>query len=271
MRGQGKGAGGRGRREQRGAGAGKQARSQLKVPSQGTGGPTWHRRSPPQVCSRHRLSGFVPGFRTSPCPLQHPLWVSFCLSPLASVSLTFSLSLHVSFHLHFSVPIPPWPSSSHCSCLSFYSPPASFTRGVNGVQLTHSSCFLQPLALLSSTLPLLQACCLLSSGTLRFGVGWGNQEGGLKNDFLGKSHSHPALSPSFSQCQRQLGWGPTLGTLGQVEQTMSPRVIRWLWGNRNHQLPQPRPCPGWGALELTLVMKLAAMCMTWIRAQGSHI
>ena len=111
MRGQGKGTRGRGG-EQRGAGAGKQARSPLEVPSQGTDGPTWHRRRPPQVCSHHRLSGFVPGFRKGPCPLEHPLWVSFCLSALASVSLTFSLSLHVSFHLHFSVPILPWPSSS---------------------------------------------------------------------------------------------------------------------------------------------------------------
>lgn len=43
---------------------------------------------PSPVCLHHHLSGWVPGWRKRPCLLEHPLWVSFCLSPPASDSLS---------------------------------------------------------------------------------------------------------------------------------------------------------------------------------------
>lgn len=52
---------------------------------------------------------------------------------------------------------------------------------------------------------------------------------------------------------------------------MHSQATCWLWGYWRHHLPTALPCPASGALELTVVMKLAAMWTTWFRARGSHI
>ena len=132
--------------------------------------PTRARWASLTVCLHHHLSGWVPGWRKRPCLLEHRLWVSFCLSPPASDSLSFFRSLHASLHLRLSVPLFPGLLPPHCSLLFFHSlPPITSSRS------------LQPSALPSLWL---QTCCLFSPRPLRFGVGWGNQEGGLKSDFL---------------------------------------------------------------------------------------
>ncbi|CAI9167637.1 unnamed protein product [Rangifer tarandus platyrhynchus] len=80
--------------------------------------------------------------------------------------------------LAFSLPAVPFSSSTPC--------PSSLE-----VSMAQSFPSLQPPSLPSLWL---QAYGLFSPGPLRFGFGWGNQEGGLKSDFLTtKSSFSPSL------------------------------------------------------------------------------
>lgn len=111
MRGRGKGTGGRGK-------VGSSVELVLGNRPPGAGPPRSRQASltdhPPWVCLHHHLSGWVPGWKKRPCLSEHPLWVSFCLSPPASDSLSFSESSCI------------FPSSSFCPSLAWPSPSPLF-------------------------------------------------------------------------------------------------------------------------------------------------
>lgn len=140
------------------------------------------------------------------------------------------------------------------------------------VSMAPSSGSLQPSALPSLWL---QACCLFSPGPLRFGVGWGNQEGGLKSDFLATKSSfssslptRPPALPSRS-ARGSLDGALCSANQGRLSRPAFPghQLAVGLSEAPSPHTP-PRPCvEGPGAV----VMELAAMRTAWIRARGSHI